>query len=325
MVKPETYNFGEKNYYPWMLNPGRNWESGTGYRYSFNGKENDDEIAGNNNTLDFGARVYDCRIGKWLSIDPEQTDYPHTSTYAFVLNNPITFIDPDGKKVYYSGGATFDPYSKKKNFHTKYLKALDEIICGNYYVMKEERMKSGIDASHWAELHASMALTSDELQTIDNQEVIDAVEEINSDLENVDPTEPINLIGSSYGSVLMAQAALVLANDGTFINSITLTGSPISKDSPLYQALEDNLMIGEVIYIDAEDDPVVESGGVTPEEGEEAFQNFTKHPFKLAKHLQKSKDKNNERLNKVINEQLIEYGVEGNEAIEKAEQYLMKF
>ena len=43
-----------------MLLEGRNWAAGSEYKYGFNGKESDDEIAGNNNALDFGARIYDA-------------------------------------------------------------------------------------------------------------------------------------------------------------------------------------------------------------------------------------------------------------------------
>ncbi len=69
------------------------------YRYGFNGKEKDDEVKGNGNSLDFGARIYDPRLGKWFSLDPLQTKYPYLSPYNFVANSPMIFIDPDGKKI----------------------------------------------------------------------------------------------------------------------------------------------------------------------------------------------------------------------------------
>ncbi|HWJ29919.1 MAG TPA: hypothetical protein VNS32_25490, partial [Flavisolibacter sp.] len=40
------------------------------YRYGFNGKENDDEVKGEGNQQDYGMRVYDTRLGKFLSVDP---------------------------------------------------------------------------------------------------------------------------------------------------------------------------------------------------------------------------------------------------------------
>ncbi len=65
------------------------------YRYNFNGKELDTETG----TIDFGARAYDARIGKWLSLDPLQDKYPDLSPYNFCNNNPIIFVDPDGQKI----------------------------------------------------------------------------------------------------------------------------------------------------------------------------------------------------------------------------------
>jgi RHS repeat-associated protein len=67
------------------------------YRYGFNGMERDNEVKGSGNSLDFGARIYDSRLGKWLSADPSEARYPGWSTYNFVQNNPIIYNDPDGK------------------------------------------------------------------------------------------------------------------------------------------------------------------------------------------------------------------------------------
>ena len=69
------------------------------YSYSFNGMEKDDEVKGNGNHLDFGARCYDSRLGRWLSLDAYATEYPSLSDYVFVANSPIIFIDPDGNKI----------------------------------------------------------------------------------------------------------------------------------------------------------------------------------------------------------------------------------
>src|SRR5215218_8453250 len=51
--------------------------SGTSvYRYGFNGKENDPEIKGEGNQQDYGMRIYDPRLGKFLSVDPLGKKYP---------------------------------------------------------------------------------------------------------------------------------------------------------------------------------------------------------------------------------------------------------
>jgi RHS repeat-associated protein len=69
------------------------------YRYGFQNQEKDDEVKGEGNSYDFGARMYDSRLGRWLSIDSKAGKYPSLSPYSFVANSPILFIDPDGKDI----------------------------------------------------------------------------------------------------------------------------------------------------------------------------------------------------------------------------------
>jgi RHS repeat-associated protein len=76
---------------------GRTW-SIEEYRNGFNGKEKVTEITGNSSDYDFGARIYDARIGRWLSVDPLTSKTPSYSTYNYCFNNCITYIDPDGKE-----------------------------------------------------------------------------------------------------------------------------------------------------------------------------------------------------------------------------------
>lgn len=67
------------------------------YCFAFNGYENDNEIKGDGNSVNFGARIYDSRIGKFLSVDPKTSEFPYWSPYAFATNNPILIIDKDGE------------------------------------------------------------------------------------------------------------------------------------------------------------------------------------------------------------------------------------
>jgi len=92
-----------------MLLTGRIWEVGSGYRYGFNGYENTDEILGDNIAVDFGARVYDARLGRFFSIDPRSGEYPWQSVYAYYSNCPILVVDVEGM-----GGTGDDPPTGNK-------------------------------------------------------------------------------------------------------------------------------------------------------------------------------------------------------------------
>ena len=72
----------------------------SGYRFGFQGQEKDDEIKGNGNSLNFGARIYDPRIGRWASVDPKFKLQPGWSTYKSFLDNPIVYVDPAGETEY---------------------------------------------------------------------------------------------------------------------------------------------------------------------------------------------------------------------------------
>ncbi|WP_166437312.1 RHS repeat domain-containing protein [Niastella caeni] len=103
--------FNANDYYPFgMLMPGRTYAAAGSYRYGFNGKENDNEIKGEGNQQDYGMRVYDPRIGKFLSVDPLTASYPWYTPYQFAGNKPINSIDLDGMEEY----ATYDDYAKAK-------------------------------------------------------------------------------------------------------------------------------------------------------------------------------------------------------------------
>ncbi len=61
--------------------------------------EKDDEIKGEGNSYDFGARMLDVRIGRWFALDPFMDEYPSMSPYCYVANMPTIASDPNGKEV----------------------------------------------------------------------------------------------------------------------------------------------------------------------------------------------------------------------------------
>jgi RHS repeat-associated protein len=71
----------------------------TTYTYGFNGKEKDAEVYNVDGTeYDYGMRIYDPRIGRFLSVDPLTKKYAYYTPYQFAGNKPIVFIDRDGEE-----------------------------------------------------------------------------------------------------------------------------------------------------------------------------------------------------------------------------------
>jgi RHS repeat-associated protein len=67
----------------------------SGYQYKYNGKEWQDELG--LNFYDYGARNYDPAIGRWMNVDPLAADAPGWTPYNAMWNNPLRFVDPDGR------------------------------------------------------------------------------------------------------------------------------------------------------------------------------------------------------------------------------------
>ena len=75
--------------------------------YLFNAKELDEETG----LYYYGARYMDPKISMWLGVDPLMEKYPSVTGYCYTMDNPIRFIDPDGRDGMVTGNGTeTDPY-----------------------------------------------------------------------------------------------------------------------------------------------------------------------------------------------------------------------
>jgi len=70
-------------------------EGAPDHRYTYNGKEGQQEFG--LNWHDYGARVYDAQLGRWHVVDPLAEKYSGMAPYHYTANNPIAFVDYDGR------------------------------------------------------------------------------------------------------------------------------------------------------------------------------------------------------------------------------------
>jgi RHS repeat-associated protein len=199
--------------------PGRNFNTTT-YRYGFNGKEKDDELKGSGNSYDFGARIYDPRVGRWLAVDPLSGKYPNLSPYNFVANMPICAIDPDGKLIIFVNGyrpektqgeiMSFGDRKVFKDDKYKYWGGMDDKFKQRIgdnnaiYADASEPAFSSADARYEIGKEQGM----DILDKIKNGEIVLAKDDAGKVIET------IKIVAHSQGAAAAAGQAEVLTNAG---------------------------------------------------------------------------------------------------------------
>jgi|GEM_PF-3964700 len=81
-------------YYPFGLSYADDMRGNSNQPYKYNSKELDENH--NLNWYDYSARYFDPAVPRFTSVDPHAENYYSSSPYAYVLNNPLRYLDPMG-------------------------------------------------------------------------------------------------------------------------------------------------------------------------------------------------------------------------------------
>ena len=168
-----------RDYYPFGLEmQGRIWSDSTLiYRYGFNGKEKDDTEEWGNTAYDYGFRIYNPSIGKFLSVDPLAKEFPWNGSYAFAENQVISCIDLEGLEKYRVVGRSFAPRGSFEGTHFE-SKADDRTkfqIADYRKVSARIHVQIGVDLDKWVvsrDIYSqNTILKGGSSWEIDNQEI----------------------------------------------------------------------------------------------------------------------------------------------------------
>jgi hypothetical protein len=249
-----------QDFYPFgMIQPERTWESDK-YRYGFNSFEKDDEVKGVGNHISFGDYGYDTRLGRRWQIDPAFNEYPAISAFSAYGNNPIIYIDPDGKRLYFVAGAGNDPGGKWK-YPQRFKKIWENKGIANFRILDATHGSKGdmLFTEMFRNNPTTLVPRVGIYKATDFEMIKKTADKIVNDLmcQPLQNGEQLNLAGYSYGAVLQAYVALELVERGVKIDNLILIGSPTPDDSPLYKSLmkaKQEGLIGNVIRDDIKGD-----------------------------------------------------------------------
>lgn len=158
---------------------GRKWNE-EDYRYGFNGKEVDNDVSGQGNQYDYGFRIYNPRLGRFLSVDPLSSEYSMLTPYQFASNRPIDGIDLDGLEYLSSNESKISITFHFMNFEGKML------ISGSVYLDQKSvdpKTREFIQAGQESPDEGSIGGTRSTLSVFSNYDAEAVFEKVKKELE----------------------------------------------------------------------------------------------------------------------------------------------
>jgi len=197
------------NYYPYggLIANSTGWNA---QRYKYNGKEFD-RMHGLD-WYDYGARWQDAAIGgRWHAMDPLAEKYYDISPYVYCMNNPVRFVDPDGRKWVNSVGQDIGNNNQMK-MYIFYSAPFEEQAMKQY--------QEGI--SRYGEGNVALSLTS-------------TTEEFSEDWKNMigESIEEVLIMTHGKNQSITLSDGHQFTSTGDGVTNITHSDAPNIQDLPL--------------------------------------------------------------------------------------------
>jgi RHS repeat-associated protein len=257
----------ENNYYPFGLEHkgyGVGFDSPqlADHPYKYNGKEFNEELG--LDWYDYGARNYDPALGRWMNVDPLAHKMPAWSPYSFVFNNPLSFIDPDGRiptpvqgaklanHIYggkvgdvVAGWTMIDVYINDKNSGYRaglYSRTVDGVT---EYVMANAGTEFNMSQSGRDDLSENIE------QPVGGSEHMKLSISKATEISNELGESELTFVGHSKGGAEAAGNALATNRNALLYNPAAINAKAYGLDSKFYTGADDNGMNAYIVKGDA--------------------------------------------------------------------------
>jgi RHS repeat-associated protein len=212
----------------------------TGYRYGFQGQEKDDEWKGSGNSINYKYRMHDPRLGRFHSVDPLASEYPHNSPYAFSENRLIDAVELEGLEMFLVHGMMSD----KDDWNDfRDIVEVGEHLSNSKTKNQEFDWSGGFFHFGNGILHRK------------NGGRKRAAIRLAKFVDDNSTEDEVTLVGVSHGGNVVIQAAKILGEKGYKVNVITVNRPAFNKDGDPENP-EGNEGINDFIDIRTKDDPI---------------------------------------------------------------------
>jgi RHS repeat-associated protein len=224
-----------------QIMPNRHGYTGTKYRFGFQDQEVDDELKGEDNSVNYKFRMHDPRLGRFFAIDPLFKEYPWNSPYAFSENRVLDAVELEGKEAFFIHGTNSNPgrWIENQNTIPILMKLTNNTVANSDFSWSNKKGYKH-NGSYNDENDRAVVAKDLALYVIKNRK----------------PDEEITLIGHSHGGNVAIQAAKIIYElTGEKVNIITIA-TPSYNDASKEDPSSSKDAINDMISLHSDNDLV---------------------------------------------------------------------